>query len=240
MNKLLELAWRCDAATGADRELDRLIEYACASERIGKVELPMLEYTASLDAAMTLVLEGHKVASVGQNDSENTNRQWFAEIRRGHITSYSKAFPCWAATGPLALCAAALRARSEQETTWRRAMSKAIEDIAIERQRQVEAEGWSPEHDDEHDGEQLVRAAACYALGTRKVSFKSGGSGFGVRGYEEWYYSTHRAWPWADEWWKPGPDRRRELVKAAALVVAEIERIDRTTLDTTSGEGGEK
>jgi len=30
---------------------------------------------------------------------------------------------------------------------------------------------------------------------------------------------------WAREWWKP-KDRRRDLIRAAALIVAEIERLD--------------
>lgn len=33
-------------------------------------------------------------------------------------------------------------------------------------------------------------------------------------------------WPWDREWWKP-KDRRRNLVRAAALLIAEIERLDR-------------
>lgn len=33
-------------------------------------------------------------------------------------------------------------------------------------------------------------------------------------------------WPWPSEWWKP-TDVRRDLVKAGALILAEIERLDR-------------
>lgn len=90
--------------------------------------------------------------------------------------------------------------------------SRALADITVERRRQIEAEGWTPEHDDQHaDGGHgghpaLPQAAACYALGEQ------------VR------------WPWAEEWWKPGPTRRRDLIKAAALLVAEIERLDRAAL----------
>jgi hypothetical protein len=35
-----------------------------------------------------------------------------------------------------------------------------------------------------------------------------------------------KMWPWARQWWKP-TGARRDLVKAAALLLAEIERIDR-------------
>jgi hypothetical protein len=87
----------------------------------------------------------------------------------------------------------------------------AIEAIAAERQRQIEAEGWTPEHDDEHDDGQLAKAASCYASPPDCTN-------------------RHFDWPWAMEWWKPSEDRRRELVKAAALIVAEIERLDRAAL----------
>lgn len=82
-------------------------------------------------------------------------------------------------------------------------------DILAERRRQVEAEGWSPSHDDEHAHEEIARAAACYALPQGR----------------RWAI-TEGLWPWDRAWWKPG-DRRRDLVKAGALIVAEIERLDR-------------
>lgn len=34
-------------------------------------------------------------------------------------------------------------------------------------------------------------------------------------------------WPWARKWWKPSPDPIRNLVKAAALLMAEIDRLIR-------------
>lgn len=42
--------------------------------------------------------------------------------------------------------------------------------------------------------------------------------------------STPRYWPWEPGWWKPGKgnsyaDRVRELVKAGALIAAEIDRL---------------
>lgn len=98
----------------------------------------------------------------------------------------------------------------------------AIEDIAAERQRQISAEGWTPEHDDSHEGGQLARAAACYAIGDTHAS-----RGWG----DEWHSGGSssariKLWPWDREWWKPS-SRRRDLVKAAALIVAEIDRLDR-------------
>ncbi|WP_306049294.1 hypothetical protein [Oceaniradius stylonematis] len=88
-----------------------------------------------------------------------------------------------------------------------------IDEISAERQRQISEEGWSPEHDDQHDTGELGRAAACYALA-------SAGSRSPV------WRIIEQLWPWAFEWWKP-TDPRRDLVKAGALIVAEIERLDR-------------
>ncbi|MNY70647.1 hypothetical protein D3C86_2088230 [compost metagenome] len=34
-------------------------------------------------------------------------------------------------------------------------------------------------------------------------------------------------WPWSEDWWKPSPEPRRNLVKAGALILADIERLDR-------------
>jgi hypothetical protein len=82
-----------------------------------------------------------------------------------------------------------------------------IELIAAERRRQIEAEGWTPEHDDAHRNNELARAAAAYALP------------------DDYRDCDH--WPWNDSW-KPTPDDRiRELVKAGALIVAEIDRLQR-------------
>ena len=91
--------------------------------------------------------------------------------------------------------------------------SKAAQDVLAERRRQVEAEGWTPEHDDEHDQHMLATAGACYALYWMNESGK-----------------PLPIWPWQASWWKPSADPRRNLVKAGALLLAEIERIDRAAL----------
>jgi hypothetical protein len=105
--------------------------------------------------------------------------------------------------------------------------TKAAMDVLVERQRQIEAEGWTPEHDDHHHNGELAAAAACYASPHR--AFKAV-QGVG-RGYAP--LTTYRdLWPWRDEWWKP-KERRRDLVRAAALTLAEIERLDRAAGVTT-------
>lgn len=92
-----------------------------------------------------------------------------------------------------------------------RAVYPAILDVMAERQRQQSVEGWTPEHDDEHCNGELAMAAVCYINDTGAVN-RNGGKPWG--------------WPWDASWWKPDT-RRRNLVKAGALILAEIERIDR-------------
>lgn len=60
-----------------------------------------------------------------------------------------------------------------------------------------------------------------------------------IQGYKVWHPSgLHQRWPWALEWWKP-KDNRRNLIRAAALVIAEIERLDRAAAPTQQQEGGD-
>lgn len=103
-------------------------------------------------------------------------------------------------------------------------MSKAIDDVLAERRRQVEAEGWSPEHDDAHTDFSLAKAACIYGVGaTLEGPDRAVMDEFGASGTPGW---VRELWPWDHKWFKP-TDRRRDLVKAAALLIAEIERIDR-------------
>jgi hypothetical protein len=90
-------------------------------------------------------------------------------------------------------------------------------EIVEERVRQVEVEHFTLAHDDAYQHGELALAAAALA------SFAG--------------YSDHRragqqltkSWPstWPAGWeWKP-KDRRRDLIRAAALIIAEVERLDR-------------
>ena len=85
----------------------------------------------------------------------------------------------------------------------------AILDVISERQRQRAIEGWTSEHDDAYQNSELADAAACYAIHAHNQGF-----------------STPAHWPWPPDWWKQS-GARRDLVKAGALVLAEIERLDR-------------
>ncbi len=95
-----------------------------------------------------------------------------------------------------------------------------IAEIAAERRRQVEVEGWSAEHDDLHDGGQIALAAAAYAAhSARFADAHSLGLNYATK-------APNLLWPWHHLDWKP-KDPRRDLIRAAALIVAEIERLDR-------------
>lgn len=103
-------------------------------------------------------------------------------------------------------------------------ITAAMRDVAAERRRQIEAEGWTTEHDDEHATGAMAAAAACYAL---SASAPCAENDFwrGMR-----MDAARSVWPWDHEWWKP-KSQRQDLVRAAALLVAEIERIDRAEAD---------
>lgn len=92
-------------------------------------------------------------------------------------------------------------------------MKTGIELITEERQRQITEEGYQPYMDERNypNGE-LANAAGCYALQPTQRYFS----------YER---NCPHAWPWDTKFWKPSPDRLRDLVKAGALILAEIERI---------------
>lgn len=107
-----------------------------------------------------------------------------------------------------------------------------IEEIAAERARQISEEGWTPEHDNIHSDGQMARAAACYAYFASLNDEVRGVSMFsGSRECLSAMPVLRRLWQWGAEWWKP-KERRRDLVRAAALIVAEIERLDRATQRT--------
>lgn len=99
-----------------------------------------------------------------------------------------------------------------------------IEAIAAERRRQIEDEGWTAEHDDAHSLGEISGAAACYALSACRPTAQT---------MKEEINSTIRViWPWDATWWKP-KDRRSDLVRAGALIAAEIDRLDRATSAST-------
>lgn len=88
-------------------------------------------------------------------------------------------------------------------------------EVARERDRQIKAEGYSLERDDKYLNQQLPAAAASFVAHARGQ-----------------HVLATSLWPWAPKSWKPKTERN-SLIKAAALLIAEIERRDR--LDAEHG-----
>lgn len=95
--------------------------------------------------------------------------------------------------------------------------TRAIDDIAVERRRQIE----SSDHDDQHDAGDLAAAGSAYALSAASLLNPHNGTAIDPQ---------PEMWPFEAEYWKPQhklENVRRDLVKAGALIAAEIDRIDR-------------
>jgi hypothetical protein len=109
------------------------------------------------------------------------------------------------------------------------AATAAARDVLAERRRQVDAEGYEPEHDDDHVLGEIGAYAAYYAMPP------------GVREWPatETGYADTFGEAIVPDGWTPTPpgDRRRELVKAGALVLAEIERLDRVAARVSESGG---
>jgi hypothetical protein len=113
--------------------------------------------------------------------------------------------------------------------------------IAAERERQITEEGWMAAHDDGHNHGELARAAAVYAS-PHAIYVKSSPPA----------WRNEAPWPsvaflnlWPHDWVYKGQsktdgtglswevttcdrsDRIRELVKAGAMIAAEIDRLAR-------------
>lgn len=89
------------------------------------------------------------------------------------------------------------------------ATAVAISDVRDERRRQIVEKGYELAADDLYAGGALALAGASYALAAARRD-----------------PLQLNLWPWAWTAFKPGT-RRRNLVKAAALIIADIERLDR-------------
>jgi len=113
-----------------------------------------------------------------------------------------------------------------------------IELVAAERRRQIEAEGWSAEHDDEHDKGELVDAAICYAANKRNgpcwfrrhrgVAVREARLSLSIVNGVDSPAWADPYWPWPEKCDKREKhDRLRSLAIAGALIAAEIDRLQR-------------
>jgi hypothetical protein len=78
--------------------------------------------------------------------------------------------------------------------------------IAAERQRQITREGHTHEHDASHAHGELRDAATAYLIFSADP------------------YTARGLWPWDPESFKPSDDESLNLVKAGALIAAELDR----------------
>lgn len=130
MSDLSQLIERVEAATEGSRELDGSIYIAVniPPEKVGRIDqldgcvgwwpkgapyvsaIEVPPYSTSIDAALTLLPDSLRVNWAG----ECPDRRWFCELieRNGPYVGPR----LWAATAPLALLAAILRARQAADT----------------------------------------------------------------------------------------------------------------------------
>lgn len=99
----------------------------------------------------------------------------------------------------------------------------AARDVLAERTRQIRAEGYELAHDDEHVNDELAALACFYAMPPATRDWPAEETGYGA---------TFGSAIVPADWETRTGDRRRDLVKAGALILAEIERLDRAALRT--------
>jgi hypothetical protein len=96
-------------------------------------------------------------------------------------------------------------------------MTTARDLVDAERNRQQTALGYTAEHDDAHIDGEIGRMGACYA---DAASAQLEGSSLA----DEYGEEPHPFWPVSEEAWRPSDNPLRNLVKAAALLEAEIDK----------------
>lgn len=124
IDKMAELIERVERASGPDREIDLAIARVMGTivlqrnfSDTGNHETTHWEYTASIDAAMTLVPEGWKLRQMNFSAPCADDRKWHLSLYGGSVGE--DCFVGRGATPALALCAAALKARTPAATSER-------------------------------------------------------------------------------------------------------------------------
>lgn len=92
--------------------------------------------------------------------------------------------------------------------------------IAQERQRQIQEEGYTPANDDAYKLAELLNGARSYLWAALVLTLKLSVN----------LLDIPSSWPWAREFWKPSDTPERNLVRAGALIAAEIDRQRRAAL----------
>jgi len=100
------------------------------------------------------------------------------------------------------------------------ALADAARDVLAERKRQTTQEGYSDDHDDLHENDEIAALACFYAMPAGVRDWPAAETGYG---------ETFGSAIVPEGWETKTGDRRSELLKAGALILAEIERLDRAS-----------
>lgn len=90
--------------------------------------------------------------------------------------------------------------------------------LVIEERLRQTAKGFHAAHDDLHRDASLISAAICYAASAYSQHH---------RGLDTLADLAPMLWPWNQGDWKPSADPQQNLLEAAAMLLAEIERRQR-------------
>ena len=103
-------------------------------------------------------------------------------------------------------------------------MKNALELIADERQRQIDVYGYSDDH--------ILKSVEDYSCGELGDAAASYAMTQGFRDDSSEGHKTPFFFPWDEDYFNPSPgDRIKELVKAGAMIVAEITRLQNDPID---------
>jgi len=182
-------------------KIERYYGGMMAWKHTAEAETPVAEQAAARGALLEILRDVHDTLA-SDSDSDIDHFEDNEEEREGAPVQY--------AARKVMQVMDMLKSAPSAPGTPEAPQTAAARDVLAERQRQMEVEGWTLAHDDNYRTEQLRFAALCY------MRWKDITQPGVVPG----------AWPWAENGWKPADDRRN-MVKATALMVAEIERLDR-------------
>lgn len=100
-------------------------------------------------------------------------------------------------------------------------MNDALTSVAIERLRQVEEEGWTPDHDDDaHSQGEMAQAGAVYLRIAASENYVGRTDYLVDRG------EAPAGWPWRAKDFNP-KNRRSDVMRGTALGLAELARLIR-------------
>lgn len=93
------------------------------------------------------------------------------------------------------------------------AQSPALTSVILERAKQIEKYGYTVKKDRRYRNGELAKVGICYAIAA-------------ANSFDKEYQPRGVEFPWSQEHWKPEAPRRENLVKAVALLLAQIDQID--------------